>query len=386
MNARARPQVLCVDDEQRVVEGLTLHLRKDYDVHVACSGEEALRKLQQMKGAAVVVSDMRMPGMDGATLLHQVMQRYPDTSRILLTGDAGRDAAVLAVNKGQIFRFLTKPCPADQLKTAVEAGVTQYRLATAERAVLQETLIGCIKALMDVLAIANPVAFGRASRIKRLVMEFAAFLECPDFWQLEAAALLSQIGYLSLPPELVDKLYYGERLTPEEQVLARGVPEVATKLLEHVPRLEPVMQILTALNWTDAQIVKLGGGTIGLGTRMLGLALEYDTLVAQGSSKDIAAQTLRTRAARYDAHLIEQFASHLGARPGMDEVLEMPLRQVHIGMTILQDVRTHLGMLLIPKGFEVTRSFLERMTNFGPELLTERVRVLVPAARAAPPT
>jgi hypothetical protein len=150
-----------------------------------------------------------------------------------------------------------------------------------------------IKALVDVLAITNPVAFGRASRVKRIAMEFAAKLECRDFWQLEAAAMLSQIGYLSLPAELVEKLYYGESLTAEEKILVGGVPDVVSALLENVPRLEPVIQILTALHWTDEQIARLGDGTIGLGTRILGLVLEYDTLIAQGQAVHVAVKTLR---------------------------------------------------------------------------------------------
>lgn len=381
MNARARPRVLCVDDEERVIEGLALHLRKEYEVHVANSGNLALKKLAEIKGASVIVSDMRMPGMDGATLLQEVMKRYPDTTRILLTGEAGRDAAVLAVNKGQIFRFLTKPCPPDQLKAAVEAGVMQNRLINAERSVLQETLVGCIKALIDVLAITNPVAFGRASRIKRLAMELADDMECPDFWQLESAAMLSQIGYMSLPIEVVDKIYYGERLTPEEAVLASGVPQVAKKLLEHIPRLEPVMQILDALAWPDEAVVRLGPGTIGLGTRILGLTLEYDSLVAQGHAVDVAVQSLRARAARFDAALIERLAERVGGRSAETEVLEMPLRQAQVGMVILQDIRTYSGTLLVPKGFEVTATFLERVPHFGPDLLAERVRVLAPVKR-----
>jgi response regulator RpfG family c-di-GMP phosphodiesterase len=383
MTTREQPRVLCVDDEQRVVDGLALHLRKDYDVHVACSGEQALRKLAEMKGAAVVVSDMRMPGMDGATLLHEVMQRYPDVTRILLTGDPGRDAAALAINKGQIFRFLTKPCPADQLRVAIEAGVMQHRLVNAERAVMQETLIGCIRALIDVLAITNPVAFGRASRLKRLVTEFAGQLGYASFWQLEAAAMLSQIGYMALPVALVDKIYYGERLTAEERTQADGVPLVATKLLGHIPRLESVMQILTALNSLDAQVVKLGDGTVGLGARILGLALEYDAHMAQGRTIDVAVESLRGRAARFDAALIEKFAAHVGAQAAESAVLEMPLRHVLMGMIILQDVRTHLGTLLVPKGFEVTAVFLERIPRFGPELLAQRVRVMVPVPRPA---
>jgi response regulator RpfG family c-di-GMP phosphodiesterase len=273
-----RPRVLCVDDEARVVEGLVLHLRKDYEVHTALGGDEALKSLKKMGGAAVVVSDMRMPGMDGATLLHHVMTFYPDTTRILLTGEPGRDAAMSAVNKAQIFRFLAKPCPPEKLKTAVETGVMQHRLLNAEKSILKETLIGCIKALVDVLAIANPVAFGRASRVKRLSMDFADSLRCTDYWQLDAAAMLSQIGYLSLPSQLVEKLYCGEQLTPEEKTLAAGVPGVAMELLENIPRLDPVIQILAALKWTDEQIGRLGDGTVGLGTRVLGLVLEYDAL------------------------------------------------------------------------------------------------------------
>src|SRR6185312_6394200 len=339
MSERELPRVVCVDDEARIVEGLVLHLRKDYQVHTALSGDEALKILKQMGGAAVVVSDMRMPGMDGATLLHHVLQFFPDTTRILLTGEPGRDAAVNAVNKAQIFRFLTKPCPPDALKQAIEAGVVQHRLVNAERSILKETLNGCIKALIDVLAITHPVAFGRASRVKRMAMEFAARLNCKDFWQLEAAAMLSHIGYLSLPPELVEKLYYGEPLTPEEKVLASGAPEVSNSPLDNVPRLEPVIQILTALQWTDDQIARLGDGTVGLGTRILGLVLDYDALITQGQAVDVAVQTLRRRSGRFGASLIEQFATHVGAGSSSKEIREMPLRTVQPGMVIMQDLR-----------------------------------------------
>jgi response regulator RpfG family c-di-GMP phosphodiesterase len=381
MNRQELPRILCVDDESRVVEGLVLHLRRDYQVFTALSGDEALKTLKTMGGAAVVVSDMRMPGMDGATLLHHILRSFPDTTRILLTGEPGRDAAVSAVNKAQIFRFLTKPCPPDALKAAIEAGVVQHRLVNAERSILKETLNGCIKVLIDVLAITNPVAFGRANRVKRMAMEFADKLDCKEFWQLEAAAMLSQIGYLSLPAELVEKLYYGEPLTPEEKTLAGGVPDVVTSLLENVPRLEPVIQILTALHWTDEQIARLGDGTIGLGTRILGLVLDYDILVTQGQAVDVAVQTLKARTSRFGASLIEQFGTHVGARSSVKELREMPLRVVQPGMIIMQDVRTHMGTLLVARGFEVTPIFLERARNFGPDLMNEIVRVLVDSTK-----
>jgi EAL domain-containing protein (putative c-di-GMP-specific phosphodiesterase class I)/DNA-binding response OmpR family regulator len=144
------PRVLCVDDEIRVLEGLTLHLRRDYQVFTANSGEAALQVLEEIGGAAVIVSDMRMPGMDGAALLSRVKQLYPATTRILLTGEPGREVAETAINQAQVFRFLTKPCSAPQLKAAVEAGVLQYqfclqadeiksRVATLEQLVNERT-------------------------------------------------------------------------------------------------------------------------------------------------------------------------------------------------------------------------------------------------------
>lgn len=372
-----RAQILCVDDEARIVEGLIIHLRKDYEVHTALSGEAGLVKLKELGGVAVVISDMRMPGMDGAAFLKRVMLSFPDATRMLLTGEPGRDAAVQAVNEAQIYRFLTKPCPPEQLKAAVDAAVVQHRLVNAERMMLQETVIGCIQALVDVLAIVNPIAFGRASRIKRLAMQFAESLGTTGFWQLEAAAMLSQLGYLSLPVELVEKLYYGERLTAEEQVLADGVPEVAGKLLGHIPRLEPVMQILETARGSDDQLRKLGDGTIGIGTRILLLALDYDTQTARGHDCNVAMQAIRTKQSRYGQSLVEKFGSFVGAVSGGGEIREIPLRHVQPGMTIMEDVRTHMGTLLIARGFEVSPPFLERLRNLGASILAEKIKVRV---------
>jgi response regulator RpfG family c-di-GMP phosphodiesterase len=377
MSAIPRLRVLCVDDEPRVVEGLVLNLRKDYDVHTALSGEQALQTLRTIGGAAVVISDMRMPAMDGATLLQKVMSSYPLTTRILLTGEAGRDVAVHAVNKGQIFRFLTKPCSPEQLRAAVEAGVIQFRLLNSEREMLQETVVGCIKALVDVLALANPVAFGRATRLERMAKELAAILQYENCWQLEAAALLSQVGYLSLSPELVNKLYYGEPVTNEEARLASAVPSVAIKLLEHIPRLEPVMQILAALNFNERQLAHLGDGTTGLAARILGLVLEYDVLTARGQPVEVAIKTLRDRGGRYGAALIEKFAAHVGAGAAAADTRMLTLQHVRPGMIMAQDVRTHTGTLIVPRGFVVTLAFLEKMVNFGPELMAEKVEVRI---------
>jgi response regulator RpfG family c-di-GMP phosphodiesterase len=374
MNREDLPLILCVDDEPRVVEGLGLHLRRDYQVMTANSGQAALRMLGEGPTPAVIISDMRMPTMDGATLLKRVKHLHPETTRILLTGETSRDAAIAAVNDGQIFRFLTKPCAPDQLKIAIDAAVMHHRLMVAEKVLLQETLIGCIKALVDILAITNPVAFGRATRVKRLASELAIAIGLSGFWQLEAAAMLSQIGYISLPVELVEKLYYGKRLTADERVLADGAPYVAQKLLGRIPRLEPVMEILAASLLPKSDTPE---GIIKQAAAILRLVLEYDALIAQGHATSDAIQAVRAQTVKHDRPLIQTLEIVVGAVASAQEMREVAVGRVRPGMVFMDDLRTHIGTLLVPKGFEVTNAFLERARNFGPGILDEKVRVMV---------
>ncbi len=374
MIARKLPLVLCVDDIPEVLTSIKLTLRNNFEVHTAANGDEALALLAKHE-YAVVCSDMRMPGMSGAELLKRAMQQYPEVTRIMFTGETGRESAANAVNEGQIFRFLTKPCPADKLQAAIAAGVKHHQLISAERVLLQQTLVGCIKALVDVLAIANPVAFGRASRVKRLAKEFATDLGCEGFWQLDAAALLSQIGYLSLPVELVEKLYHGEPLTPDEKVLASGAPEVANKLLGHIPRMEPVLQILAGLDAKSKS--KLPPGQLADGVKILSLVLDYDGFVAQGLSTASAIEQLKKSSNKHDPETIEKLAARVGTAVGGEEVRHIPLRTIQPGMILMDELRSEFGVLLVPRGFEISEAFVGRLRNLGSKLLGESVRVMV---------
>lgn len=381
--SRTKPRVLFVDDEQRLLEGIAILLRKDYDVEIAASGPDALKKLAELSNVAVVVSDFRMPQMDGATFLHEVMLKAPTATRILLTGEAGIAGAKDAVNKGQIFRFLSKPCPTEELKHALEAGVAQHRLVNAERSVMQETLIECITALMEVLAIMNPVAFGRAQRIKALVKDLATQLESGEFWQLEAAALLSQLGYFAESPELAEKIYYGRALSSAEQTRAAAVPGNAQRLLEHIPRLEPVIQILAALSWPDESLARAGERMVGLGARILGVALEYDALFTKGVSKAEIFQNLRARESRFGARVLEGLTASVGAAAEPETEIEIPLRDAKPGMRLRDEIRTSVGALLVPVGFEISERLLARISQVAPEALEQTVRLVNPIRPSA---
>ncbi|MBD3337204.1 MAG: response regulator, partial [Candidatus Eisenbacteria bacterium] len=135
-------RILCVDDDVDILKGFQRLLRKEFKIDVAVGGAEALEILEEKGPYAVVVSDLRMPGMDGIQLLSRVRELAPETVRVMLTGKADTEAAIEAVNEGQLFRFLTKPCPVKRLSQALHAAIAQHRLLTAEKTLLERTLRG----------------------------------------------------------------------------------------------------------------------------------------------------------------------------------------------------------------------------------------------------
>jgi len=384
MGAAPYPTVLCVDDEKAVLEGLSLHLRRRFQVLTAQSGSEALAILEREPSIAVVMSDMRMPGMDGATFLTRARDVAPSAVRLLLTGQAHIDSAIAAINEGRIFRFLTKPCPPATMMAAMDAAAEQHRLLTAERVLLQETLHGAIKALTDVLAFSNPVSFGRATRIKQTVTDLAAKLEVKDAWQAEVAAMFSQLGTMTLPAETVEKIHLGFPLTPEEQRMAARAPGVAEQLVRNIPRLDMVADILAAharrRKGNDAVAGDPRAAAIELMAQLLRAAIDFDALDSQGSGGALVIDTMRSRLDRYEPRIVDALAELRGSEAPKVGVREVFLSLLTVGMVFVDDVKMHNGMLLVARGYEVTPGFLERVRNLKPGTVKEPLRVVLRSA------
>src|ERR1700722_18601072 len=169
-------KILFVDDEPNLLDGLRRLLGKEFSIETANGGEAGLNLLAESGPFAVVMSDMRMPGMNGVQFLSAVRQRWPDTVRLMLTGNSDIQTAIDAVKEGSVFRFMTKPCPENILKGAIRAALVQYGLIGAEKELLEKTLHGSVKVLTEILALVNPAAFSRASRIHHTVRHMAHHL------------------------------------------------------------------------------------------------------------------------------------------------------------------------------------------------------------------
>lgn len=373
-----RPRVLCVDDEPLVLEGLRDTLRRNFDVRVATSGPEGLEILRSEPNAfAVVISDMRMPRMPGADFLRMARLIAPDAVRMLLTGGADLEDAIRAVNGARLFRFLTKPCDSQELMRACAAALGQHRLQTAERVLLEQTLRGSVEALAEALSLSNPAAFGRAGRVKALAGKLARAEGVSNWWEVEVAATLGQIGAVALPATTAEKLYAGAPLTEDEAAMVERVPVLTRRLLSKIPRLEGVLEILDRCGEELGGEAALAEGASGVpvGARVLRIATDYVELESEGTSGAVALGAMRNRGS-YDPRLLDVFAGVVGVEVAA-QVHEVPVSALRIGMILADDVRSVTGSLLVVCGQDVTEQLVERLANLATGVVREPLRVYV---------
>jgi response regulator RpfG family c-di-GMP phosphodiesterase len=292
--------ILLVDDDVRVVSALQRSLYRDYRIEIAAGPGDALDAIAHT-AYAVVVSDLQMPGMNGIDLLTTVKETSPDTVRVLLTGQADLETAIAAVNEGNIFRFLTKPCPHELLKRTLDAALEQHWLQISEKDVLRETLMGTVAVLVEILGAIQPIAFGRASRIRHYVGRLAAELQLAPAWEFEAAAMLSQIGYISVDPSVLKRYFAGEALAPEEMSQVLSQAGVGQALLHQDPRLHAVSLIIGRQHQAFEDRPKLDPTQymIALGSEMLRAAIDFDRLIGSGLGPDAAIAEMRRNESEY---------------------------------------------------------------------------------------
>lgn len=376
-------KILFVDDEANVLEAYRRSLRKEFRIETANGGVEALRMMEESGPYAVIVSDMRMPVMDGVQFLAEASARAPETVRAMLTGNADQQTAIEAVNEGHIFRFMTKPCPPEALAKALMACLRQYRLVMAEKELLEKTLRGSVQVLTEVISLVNPTAFGRASRVRRLVLQLAEAIGVEERWQTELAAMLSQLGCITVPEETLQKVYTGAHLTHEELKMLREHPKVGHDLIAHIPRLEPVAEIIACQErlYSGAGVTDdfMRGAAIPLGARILKVALDYDKLVEGKFTSSEAFKEIKKRESWYDPEVVEALGATLAASESKYQIESLRVDDLKSNMILAENVYDSKGMLLIAEGQEVTLSLRVRLENFHARVgVQEPIKVFVP--------
>ncbi|MCG7966281.1 MAG: response regulator [Candidatus Thiodiazotropha taylori] len=367
-------KVLMVDDDRNLLDSFRRQFRKRLNLETATSGADGVQAVRDGGPFALVVSDMQMPNMNGVEFLSKVRELSPNTVRIMLTGNANLDVAIDAVNDGAIFRFLNKPVETEVLYETVIEGIKQYRLITNEKVLLNKTLKGAVDLLADVLSMVNPDAFSQSSRIKHHVRTIVRSLSLEDGWHYDLAGMLCQLGYVSLPDELIHKVMAGDELSKAETELYNSHPEMGSRLLKHIPRLETVAAMIEH-QLDDIGKIEIQGKLNNeqkaiLGGQILKVAINYDKLLNTGSSEDKAIEYLRDNPENFDPALVEILIQ--GSMNRKVEILNLPLDQLEPGMIVDQPIKTNAGALLLAKGQPLSQAMVFKLkVAYDREVLPE---------------
>lgn len=366
-------KILFVDDEPNVLAAFERQLRNRMPMETALGPIVGMAALKHWQDYSVIVVDMRMPGMDGVEFLAAAKDLAPDVVRIMLTGNADQVTAMEAVNQGHIFRFLTKPCPPETLQEALTAAVHQHELITAERELLENTLLGSIKVLTDILSIADPKSFEQAEHLKEDLHSVARTMNVTKVWPIEAGTMLANIGIITIPPEILLKSRLGKPLTPQEQAMFTRLPEVGAGLLAQIPRLEEVSRIILYQNkrfdGSGYPVDSVSGAGIPFGARLIRLLSDLRELEAAGTPRGPALRQLREREGWYDPLILEALRSGSNTSPVMETASKPPISiafaDLRAGHLLRSNVETRDGLLIVTAGHRITAPLIERLRNFA---------------------
>lgn len=369
MEGAMKPKLLMVDDEKNILEAYVRNLREEYDIITAQSGKEALGALEKTS-FPVIVSDYKMPEMNGVELLEKVREQSPDTVQIMLTGQADMQAIIELINRGKIFRFLTKPCSSETLVANINDAMRQYELITAERELLGKTLGGSIKVLTDLLALAKPQVFNQSVRIRNLARKIYRAMNIRDSWKIEIAALLSQIGCVTMPDSVLKNAYQGITLSEDEAFMFNNHPIIAADMIVNIPRMDAVAEIIRYqekhFDGKGTPADNLSGDGIPLGARILKVANDYTRFLNQGLEDFSAIYEMKKRPGVYDPRILETFESVVKGEGEHNKAYvtkHLLIKQLQEGMYLAEDVITASGVVIGNKNQPVTRALIVTLTN-----------------------
>ncbi len=429
-----KAQILCVDDEPNILTALKRTFRgMGHDIHLANSGAEGLQLLEQHP-INLVISDMRMPEMDGAEFLKRVQEQYPSVARILLTGFSDLNSTVKAVNEGKISGYISKPWDDNELRMKVKETLRVHFLEKERKRLLALThkqnkkLVALnekleekvlertaelkqtadmldeayrdlsrsydtlVIMLSNIALLRQGISNERFSLLPQLALRFAQKVVGNDHFakQVYYAALLFELGKVGMPDDILKKPL--ALLNDQEKQLYYRYPATGEAALMSIPILSDTAAIIRHhCEYIDGSGYpdNLSGEGIPLGARLLSIVKDYFFLqwgISNGeevTAKDARAFLESMGGKRYDDALLKSFiplAKEFEQEHSVTEEQVLNCMQLRKGMTLSRDCVNKKGLLLLTKGTELSDVVinkllaLEKMHNTPLQVYVERKR------------
>jgi response regulator RpfG family c-di-GMP phosphodiesterase len=363
-------RILYADDEASLLNAFRALMRKEpFDVMLLQDSRRIDETLASSGPFALVISDQRMPGVDGVELLTRVSRVHPETSRVLLTGYASHEDTARAVNLGGIAYYVQKPWDDQDLVRLVHDQVARYNLSMENRLLFAEleesnhslatlldgTVASIVRLLGDMVGMASREAAASGERIRKVGRAFLQLL--PDIDEAERrdillALELHQFGLAVLPAWIQVSLQKSGLSSLERLPNARNHNQLAAALLKTVPNFEHVAAIIRLQNKNidgsgEPVQENVGGEALPLGSRLLHILIEFDRMsTATFKGKDVLQHMMRSPS-KYDVDLIQIMLGGVAVRRGAGKEAALALGALEPGMVVLADVVTEGGQFLL---------------------------------------
>ncbi len=410
--------LLFVDDEENIQRSLQRVFRREgYNILTASSGGEGLEKIAQTP-VDLILSDQRMPQMSGVEFLREVRKTSPDTVRIILTGYADVQAAMDAINQGEVYRFITKPWNQQELKLTVKRALEQRDLLLENRRLnelikrqndelmelnrnlerkvqertqeirakneelsrlyggLEKNFLDSIRVFASLVELRDSYTGSHSKRVAAFSKSIAEKwgLEEKEILDVEIAAILHDIGKIGIPDKVLTKPY--EEMGQEERKIYEQHPIIGQASIQIIENLQQVGVLIRHHHesWD-------GGGypdglkeeSIPLGSRIISVVNAYDLLLNRRvySQKvtryQVTEELKRNRGMRFDPEVVNIFLELLEVKEvkAKEQVeMRLPLQQLQEGMVLSRDLYTSKGILLIPKEEAIRRAHIDKILNY----------------------
>jgi len=348
--------ILFVDENDSIITTMPKSLQTQYRLLFASSYKEALTLLKTNDDCRLLITELGLNNKNGIKFLTHVRKNYPQTVRVVLTAQNDCSKACEALNKARIFQFLKKPCPPDILKKHIGEALLYFAKSKEKQQAMRKTLLGSVQAMVDILDLVNPEAMGLSKRIKDRVLRTGKTLGYKPLWQLELAVLLSHIGCVALPSEIVTKMDQGEKLLPEEWQIYCMHPSIASNLLANIDQMAPVAEII------QHELSPLMPDQ-PLGSRIIKIALDLDRQERKGRDSLTILDKMSTKAKIYDPKIVKIMLKQL-KQPDALPVRQLNVEDLQEGMVIAKNLTNKDGVILLLRGQTISKASLIRLKSF----------------------
>ena len=349
-------KIIFVDNNDSAAASLPEAIHKKFKIRNADSYKKAIDILKSKGQCGLVITELGLNNEDGTAFLAYVRKKFPRAVRMIMTARTDFSEACKAINSAQVYYFINKPCPADDLVKIIVKGIRHYEEEVEKKNAMRKALIGNVNALVDIVDLVNPEAMGFAKRIRGRVMSMGKAMGIKLLWQLELAVMLSHIGCVALPSKILEKMDRGEKLTPEEKQIFGMHPSIASNLLANIDQMAHVAEIILHEHsfLSDEQPLE---------SRIIKIALDLDRLERAGNDPIEILKKMAAKPKAYDNRVVKAMFKLLST-PESSTIRELNIEDLEEGMIMAKDLINKDGTKLLLRGQPISKASLVRLRSF----------------------